>query len=310
LVVDDTRDTSGELAEALACGGHTVNVVHDLRGAEDLLLRARIDSRLNMPEAVVLVLSELRARGQTLLDQLHAMHVPSIVALTPAHSSPAAVCLDAGADDVVVQPADYPLLLARIRRLIRWSRESAALRADSYVDCVSGLLNRRAFERELERLVHRAVRTRRSLTVSFIDLDGFKEINDTYGHVMGDRVLRYVGASIDEAVRRCDLSCRWGGDEFAIALPGSAAAEARQVTERLRALVSERTRASLGHAMQLSYGMASLFDDVLIEPNEEPTESLPPRTSARLIDAADRAMYSERRRHSGQGRATSTRASL
>jgi diguanylate cyclase (GGDEF)-like protein len=103
------------------------------------------------------------------------------------------------------------------------------------VDPLTGIANRRHFDRALDREVRRARREQLSLSLIFLDLDEFKRFNDTYGHTHGDEVLRRLAKTLDESFRRGgDLVARYGGEEFAVILPGVDAHRAGLYAERLR----------------------------------------------------------------------------
>ncbi len=107
-------------------------------------------------------------------------------------------------------------------------------------DELTGLYNRRYFIESLERELARAERYKRNLGFCMIDLDKFKDINDTYGHLAGDMVLSTIGRMFDEHFRQVDLICRYGGEEFAVILPDTSLKNAMTVCERLRKRVSSQ----------------------------------------------------------------------
>jgi diguanylate cyclase (GGDEF)-like protein len=152
-------------------------------------------------------------------------------------------------------------------------------------DALTGLANRRQLDFALGREVARTVRTKEPLSVALIDIDHFKDVNDTFGHVAGDEVLREVSVALARSVRDVDLVARYGGEEFAIVLPNCASAGALVVVERVRAAV-----ASLGGVAKVtvSAGIATAAG--------EGTEG------DSLIAAADEALYESKR--GGRDRAT------
>jgi two-component system, cell cycle response regulator len=101
-------------------------------------------------------------------------------------------------------------------------------------DGLTGANNKRAFEEELQREFHRFLRYHRPLILIMFDIDHFKNVNDTYGHLAGDRVLSEIGRIMGGAVRAEDTFCRYGGEEFALLLPETTLAEAITLAERLR----------------------------------------------------------------------------
>ncbi|HEY5755909.1 MAG TPA: diguanylate cyclase [Steroidobacter sp.] len=123
--------------------------------------------------------------------------------------------------------------LNRLRLVLETTNQR--LRRLVAVDPLTGIANRRQFDRVLNREVRRARREQRPLSLIFLDLDEFKHFNDTFGHVHGDEVLRRLARTLDESFRRGgDLVARYGGEEFAVVLPGVDAHRAGLYAERLR----------------------------------------------------------------------------
>ncbi|MGC4081129.1 MAG: diguanylate cyclase [Vicinamibacterales bacterium] len=155
-----------------------------------------------------------------------------------------------------------------------------ALRSQSIVDSLTGLFNRRYLENILERECRRAVRSKRPLAVLMIDVDHFKQFNDTWGHEGGDAVLRELSAVLRAHFRGDDIACRYGGEEFVVVLAEAsldgAFARAEELRKEIRRLVPEHRRQPLG-AITVSIGVASLPDHG-VSPED-------------LIAAADRALY-------------------
>ena len=138
-------------------------------------------------------------------------------------------------------------------------------------DQLTGLYNRRCLDRQLDKFIERAHDTGTGLALILVDVDEFKEINDTYGHTTGDAVLRGIGAIISDCVRTSDLPCRFGGDEFAIVLTEMEAVRARERAEEIRRRVERMvvdpgkpeitSSTSIGGAMLLPAERASdLFE--------------------------------------------------
>ncbi len=168
--------------------------------------------------------------------------------------------------------------LARVALLERLQR-------GALTDGLTGVANRRAFDVALDREVALAARTDAPLAVVILDLDQFKALNDTYGHLAGDDVLRVVGAALRQCTRQGDLVARYGGEEFVLLLPGStdsdAVGAARRVREVLRGVPGPRpVTASLGIAVRPERGA----------------------TGAELLAAADRALYAAKQGGRDQAR--------
>lgn len=170
---------------------------------------------------------------------------PYIILLTSRNdSSDVAIGLDAGANDYVRKPFEPVEFKARLqvgRRMLDLQTEAIAARAQlvhqAKHDALTGLPNRRAIMNAFEREIDRAGRQQIPLAVGMCDIDHFKKINDTHGHLVGDAVLHEVGQRINTTLRSYDNCGRYGGEEFLI-LVNSEEEEAKEVFERLRQAVS------------------------------------------------------------------------
>ncbi|NET48775.1 MAG: diguanylate cyclase [Merismopedia sp. SIO2A8] len=140
----------------------------------------------------------------------------------------------AGADDYVSKPIFEPELIARVNNRLERSR---LLHELAETDSLTGLTNRRKATLDINRLIHLAQRQQKTLSFVIFDLDRFKQINDHYGHNIGDQVLRQTGHLLKQAFRRVDVIARWGGDEFVLGLFDSSAEQSAkrmaQVTKHL-----------------------------------------------------------------------------
>jgi two-component system, cell cycle response regulator len=127
--------------------------------------------------------------------------------------------LEVGANDFLSKPMSKAELLARMRaghRMLQWERR---LREIAHSDPLTGLLTRRTFFESLAREWERAKRSRRPIACVMVDIDFFKRINDTHGHLAGDVVLKAVARELSACSRKTDLVCRYGGEEFCVMLP-------------------------------------------------------------------------------------------
>jgi diguanylate cyclase (GGDEF)-like protein len=122
--------------------------------------------------------------------------------------------------------------------LLQRSLRHAQLVNDARADSKTGLLNSATWEREATAEVSRAVRARAPVAVALLDLDRFKAINDTYGHLVGDQVIKEVARTLDTMLREYDRAGRFGGEEFALVLPHTRATDAFRIAERIRASVA------------------------------------------------------------------------
>ena len=160
--------------------------------------------------------------------------------------------------------------------LLRLNRQLEDVLEAAKRDTLTGLYNRAHFESALRHRIEFASRRTDTLAVAMIDMDGFKEVNDTQGHGMGDLALRQVGHLLAGQARETDLVARYGGDEFAWLMPATSMETALMVADRIRQRVME-TRDEMGLPISLSIGIAACPEDA-----DSMTD---------LIDRADAAMY-------------------
>jgi diguanylate cyclase (GGDEF)-like protein len=131
------------------------------------------------------------------------------------------------------------------------SRRSRRAQEDALADSLTGLANRHGFQQRLEREWRRAIRYERELGMLLLDLDGFKEINDTHGHMAGDRVLREAAAAISGRIRETDFASRFGGDEFVVLCPETANGGLQSLADGLvQTLSGRQIKASVGFAQR------------------------------------------------------------
>lgn len=183
--------------------------------------------------------------------------VPAMLITDNVETGFAVRALYAGANDVVsfsINPAE---LLARIVSMSTLGRAARLLFATATVDELTGLATRRYFFDNLEREVARTSRYAGYLSVLAIDVDHFKDINDTWGHAAGDIVLGKLGSAILGVVRETDIAGRVGGDEFSVILVHANAEAAVAVAERLRYVVARDIHGAHG-SLTISIGVATV----------------------------------------------------
>lgn len=149
--------------------------------------------------------------------------------------------VEQGAMDHLTKPLSGTLLCAKVRAVCERSRSQRELKnklqfalEHAAHDGLTGLFNRRYFERRLKEEIAHAKRHKRPFSIVMLDLDHFKLVNDTYGHEDGDRVLRHVAEVVQAQLREDDVPCRYGGEEFVLLLRGTSGMAARIVANRLR----------------------------------------------------------------------------
>lgn len=163
------------------------------------------------------------------------------------------------------------------REVERQRARAQSLEADTRLDPLTGLGNRRAVDHHLPALLRDTAAAGRLVTLAILDLDHFKQINDRHGHLVGDRVLVAIAQLMRECVRQADVVARIGGEEFLAVLPDADEARARDICERIRQRVAGHDWAAIapGLAVTLSVGLASA----------------PPYDETALVSRADQALY-------------------
>src|SRR6185295_5580251 len=167
------------------------------------------------------------------------------------------------------------------------------LRTMAYRDSLTGLYNHRYFYEQLSHEVERSIRYAQPLTVLLMDMNNFKDINDTYGHIIGDKFLSLVGQVIARQIRGSDIGARYGGDEFVVILPNTAIDEARSTSEKLALAVEHAAAMSATEEkvkLGISIGIAVCPDD-----SKAPGE---------LLQIADSRLYevkAKRKSHRSRG---------
>ena len=245
-----------------------------------------------MPEVSGLeILERIRAEGQW-------AYLPVIVVTASDNEETKVQALELGATDFLGKPVNSTELVPRVRNALlvkanhdylkhyakeleRQTRQLEAQIAQARTDALTGLANRRALDEELGRRSSECQRTGSPLSVMLLDVDHFKDFNDTHGHRAGDEALRVIAGALRGAMRQMDLVTRYGGEEFLVILPGTAIDGARLVAERTRQDISKTTFRYDGKdfSLTVSIGVAQLAS------NEHVT---------RMLQRVDHAMYASK----------------
>jgi diguanylate cyclase (GGDEF)-like protein len=215
---------------------------------------------------------------------LAAPHTPIIVMTGIDDDSLAIQVCEHGAQAYLIKGNDEPAAISRaIRCAMARKRFEALLAEQAYFDSLTGLANRGLFKDRLTQALARAARTDKRVGLIFIDLDNFKTVNDSFGHNVGDEVLRVVADTLRHAVRQSDTVSRLGGDEFTVLVePLQELTDADVVAQKLLSAVQAITDLPLpGVKLTASIGIAVFPDQA--------------RSADSLIESADCAMFSAKR---------------
>jgi diguanylate cyclase (GGDEF)-like protein len=287
LVVDDDEVSRIILCRRLERRHHSVITAESAARAMELIEKSNFD--------VVLVDIHMKeTEGLSLLRKLREKYsntaLPVIMVTSDGNTEGIVEALNAGANDFVMKPIDFPVTIARVHTQLLLRRTIAALEEAnqtlqriSSVDGLTGIANRRRFDEILEREWRRAIRASESISVIMIDVDFFKAYHDTYGHMAGDEALENVAGALAGTLHRpADLIARYGGEEFVAVLPQTEVDGAAKVGESMRAAVEalgiDHEKAQPARRVTISVGVASTV------PERE-------SSSTGLIVAADRALY-------------------
>jgi diguanylate cyclase (GGDEF)-like protein len=280
LLVEDDEDKRQLLKVALEMAGYSVVTADD--GVEGL---QAVES--HQPDLIVTDVMMPRMDGYEMVRRVRAnpatRFIPVIIQTAlRGEAQDMRRGNEVGALGYITDPTDLDLLLARARTLLDFKNYLDSCEEAAFTDHLTGLANRRRFERQLEREVARTRRFGRPFCLLLIDIDHFKLVNDTYGHDAGDDVLRRLGNALQAGTRGIDTSARIGGEEFAVILTETDFARGLEVAERLRSAVSETEMPSAAR-ITVSIGLSE-FDAAAT------------RDARELYAAADAALYEAKRR--------------
>ncbi len=192
--------------------------------------------------------------------------------------------MEAGADDYLSKPFDAQELKVRLRAGQRIVELQEALRVQATHDALTGTLNHGAIIDMLQRELARAERQGTSVGAVMMDLDNFKRINDTYGHLTGDFVLKEAAQRMTRELRQSDVLGRYGGEEFLLLLPGCEAPDAQRLAERLRQCIA-------GEPLVTSAGKVSFTISLGVTSTGEGEKI----GIAAVLQRADEALYQAKR---------------
>ena len=283
LVEDDDKDA--KLIQAHLHGEQYQ--IEQVANGEETILRARQGNI----DLIMLDLLLPDINGFEVCRQLKEMEQTrntQIAVITSLHDLESKIRgIELGVDDYLVKPINQQELKVRVRALLKKKANLDSLNANyemavhsSITDKLTGLHNQAYFKHFLDFEIRRSVRQKSQLALLMIDIDDFKQCNDTLGHLAGDQILREVGQLIRANVRDIDLPARYGGEEFAVVMPFTDSEGAQKSAERLRQVVHEHASADNSipaNRLSVSIGVAFCPTD------DQSTEG--------LIQKADNALY-------------------
>lgn len=195
--------------------------------------------------------------------------------------------LEAGGIDYIAKPINPMVLRARVRNHMELKQGRDALEKLARLDGLTGLLNRRSFDSALDREWRRSLRTQQNISVIMIDVDFFKQFNDTYGHAAGDECLKQVAKAAEGALQRpADLVARYGGEEFVALLPDTALEGAVAVAEEIRTSVA---------ALQIPHSSSEVASYITVSAGFATTAATKSPNPSDLVEVADAELYAAKK---------------
>ena len=226
LIIEDNPVESRILQARLAAKNRNIYAAESAAQAEEILGQEDISLIL-----LDLILPDTDGRNflVKLKERPDMAGIPVFVVSAKGSQGTKAECFALGAESYFEKPVDAEILATAIAAKLQSTGEAVS---KSRTDPLTGLPNRAAFTEEFNRAKSLAMRARTSLAVAIIDLDHFKSLNDTYGHRMGDEVLRGIRPVMSKALRKTDYVARWGGEEFVLLFPKADAKGAARALDK------------------------------------------------------------------------------
>ncbi|MHA0856384.1 diguanylate cyclase [Paenibacillus sp. CMAA1364] len=273
LIIDDDVNLAAYLKTALEKHGYPVNIALTAERGLKLFYDWKPDMILldiNLPDKNGLDVLKI------IVEKAHQSHSPIIVISSEDTSERRIYAYRSGAMDFFSKPIDQELLVALINNRFRFKKQ---WEQSIIIDELTGAYNRKHFNNTINQLISDYERSERVFTIVIMDLDHFKKVNDTHGHLLGDEVLRTFANIIVENKRNEDILCRYGGEEFALLLPNTTNEEGSGLLKRIHEKVSSYVFRAAEKTFQVSFtaGITQSTEDNLYQDQ--------------LVKEADQALY-------------------
>jgi len=256
LIVDDDPEQVSYYALIFQQAGMITSVASDPRTVLNILSEAK-------PELILMDMFMPGCTGTELLALIRQQEafvgIPVVFLSIEGDEERKLRAIEFGADDFITKPVDPDYLAASIANRVARTR---SIRYFMERDSLTGLLNHTNLREQLVREIMRAKRTSQKLCFGMIDLDHFKSVNDTHGHLIGDKVLKGLSKILQERLRRTDLIGRHGGEEFGVVMLNSCLEDAVRILDEIRRNFGKirHTAESTAFSVTFSCGVASIED--------------------------------------------------
>ncbi len=289
LIVDDSKFVHRLLATRLRSESIKIHSEYDGKGGFEFAKSqtpALIMLDLDMP--IMDGFETLRA----LKDDPVTKDVPVIVLSGSSTTQDKVTAFDLGAVDFVTKPFELTELRARIRVSLQLHAALQMLSQKAMIDGLTGLYNRSMFDQRWQEEYERCVRHKHPMSLVMLDIDHFKSINDGYGHPAGDSVIAGISKMISTEIRKTDIACRYGGEEFSVILPDTTPEDAFAICERIRVECEQTVWPNHpGRSVTISIGIAGTSTQVTVGADK-------------WLEQADRNLYSAKNSGRNQTRMT------
>ncbi|MCJ7616050.1 MAG: diguanylate cyclase [Desulfobacterales bacterium] len=284
LIIDDSKLIAHVAKNILTKQGHEVLLAQDGETGIDI-------ARDKKPDLILLDLILPGMNGYGICERIKndstIKDIPIIMLTSKAEHADKVRGLESGASDYVTKPFDEGELRARVNTHLRIKELYESVQEKNRLllemanrDGLTGLYNHRYFQETISKDFKKALRYNESLACIIFDIDHFKKFNDTYGHPVGDIVLKTLGELVKTLMRDSDLAARYGGEEFALLLYHTEEKDAYDIAERLRKTVEQHKFQAndLVLAVNISIGVACYYHPAI-------------QDAKTLIECADKALY-------------------
>ena len=262
LIIEDDEDFLRILEEKLIAPNRDILISKTIKHAKEMIATNEISMIL-----LDLILPDGDGRNLlvSLKERVVTASIPVMIMTAKKGESAKSECTALGADDYIEKPFDPSTLSvkvnAKLQKTFEYNRE---LRRDT----LTGLYNRPAFVEAFERIMLISSRSKKTFSIGLLDVDQFKQVNDTYGHSIGDEVLKRLSDIIKNALRKSDLLARWGGEEFVVLFPDTGVEGAKEALLKALDMIRKevfRSEEDVEFQITFSAGVSSVSEDQNVE---------------------------------------------